>query len=61
MAGDDHTREILDRRAPAEIALIDAMMPMLNPGGVQEIVDYGFSALPCRALPACWVGIKCVQ
>ena len=51
------------RRVPhqSEFALLDAMMPILNPAGVQEILDYGLYGFALSRYSGCWVGIKCVH
>ncbi len=41
LMGDDHTCESSTTAHQSEFALVDAMIPVLNPSGVQEIVDYG--------------------
>ena len=41
LMGDDHGAESSTVPHQSEFALVDAMMPILNPAGVQEILDYG--------------------
>ena len=52
LMGDDHTCESSTCAHQSEFAFVDYMMPVLNPAGVQEILDYGISASRCRATPA---------
>ena len=41
LMGDDHTCESSTTAHQSEFAMVDAMMPILNPAGVQELLDYG--------------------
>jgi indolepyruvate ferredoxin oxidoreductase len=41
IAGDDHTCKSSSLPHQSEHAFIAAMMPVLNPAGVQELLDYG--------------------
>jgi len=46
LMGDDHTCESSTSAHQSEFAFVDAMMPVFNPSGVQEIIDlgiYGFA------------------
>ena len=61
LMGDDHTCESSTTAHQSEFAFLDAMMPILNPAGVQEILDYGLTAGRCRASPALWVGAEMHQ
>ncbi|MGN6571752.1 MAG: indolepyruvate ferredoxin oxidoreductase family protein, partial [Pseudolabrys sp.] len=40
LMGDDHTAESSTTAHQSEFHFVDVMMPILNPAGVQEIVDY---------------------
>ena len=59
--GDDHTGESSTVVHQSEFALVDAMMPILSPAGVQEILDYGAYGYALSRYSGCWVGIKCVK
>ncbi|MEM8686360.1 MAG: indolepyruvate ferredoxin oxidoreductase family protein [Pseudomonadota bacterium] len=61
MMGDDHAAESSTVPHQSEFALMDAMMPVLNPSGVQEILDYGILGFALSRYSGCWVGIKCVH
>ena len=61
MMGDDHTCESSTSAHQSEFAFVDAMMPVLNPGGVQEIIDYGLYGIALSRFAGVWVGIKCVK
>jgi len=61
MAGDDHGAESSTVPHQSEFALLDAMMPILNPAGLQELFDFGLYGLALSRYSGCWVGIKCVH
>ena len=61
LMGDDHTCESSSTLHQSEFAMIDAMIPILNPSGVQEILDYGIYGIELSRLSGCWIGIKCVH
>src|ERR1051326_1617857 len=41
LMGDDHTAESSTTAHQSEFHFVDVMIPILNPAGVQEIIDYG--------------------
>ncbi len=59
--GDDHTGESSTTLHQSEFALVDAMMPILSPAGVQEVLDYGLMGWALSRYSGCWVGLKCVK
>jgi indolepyruvate ferredoxin oxidoreductase len=59
--GDDHTGESSTVLHHSEFALVDVMMPILSPAGVQEILDYGLLGWALSRYTGCWVGLKCVK
>jgi len=61
LMGDDHTCESSTTAHQSEFALVDAMIPVLNPSGVQEIIDYGLFGWALSRYSGCWVGLKCVH
>ena len=61
LMGDDHGAESSTVPHQSEFALMDAMMPILNPAGVQEILDYGQLGFALSRYCGCWVGLKCVH
>ncbi|MGI9479060.1 MAG: indolepyruvate ferredoxin oxidoreductase family protein [Hyphomicrobiaceae bacterium] len=61
LMGDDHTCESSTTAHQSEFAFVDAMMPILNPAGVQEILDYGILAYALSRYASVWVGLKCVK
>ncbi len=60
-AGDDHGAESSTVPHQSEFALLDAMMPVLHPAGLQELFDYGVLGYALSRFSGCWVGIKCVH
>jgi indolepyruvate ferredoxin oxidoreductase len=61
LMGDDHTCESSTSAHQSEFAFVDAMIPFLNPAGVQEILDYGLLGFALSRYAGVWVGIKCVK
>ncbi|MGH6922470.1 MAG: indolepyruvate ferredoxin oxidoreductase family protein [Propylenella sp.] len=61
LMGDDHTCESSTTAHQSEFAFVDAMMPILNPAGVQEILDYGLIGWELSRFAGVWVGLKCVK
>ncbi len=61
LMGDDHGAESSTVPHQSEFALMDAMMPVLHPAGVQELLDYGIYGLAMSRYSGCWVGLKCVH
>jgi indolepyruvate ferredoxin oxidoreductase len=59
--GDDHTGESSTVLHQSEFAFVDAMMPILSPAGVQEILDFGAYGYALSRYSGCWVGLKCVK
>ncbi len=45
LMGDDHTAESSTVCNQSEFAMVDALIPVLNPSGVQEIYDFGIYGL----------------
>ena len=61
LMGDDHTCESSTTCHQSEFAMVDAMIPVLSPAGVQEILDFGVLGWAMSRYSGCWVGIKCVK
>ncbi|MEM8743818.1 MAG: indolepyruvate ferredoxin oxidoreductase family protein [Pseudomonadota bacterium] len=61
LMGDDHTCESSTSAHQSEFKLIDAMMPVMNPAGLQEILDYGLYGWALSRFAGVWTGIKCVK
>src|SRR5690606_27632977 len=61
LMGDDHAAESSTVPHQSEFALVDAMMPVLHPAGVQELLDYGLLGIAMSRFSGAWVGMKCVH
>jgi indolepyruvate ferredoxin oxidoreductase len=61
LAGDDHTCESSTTCHQSEFAFADAMIPVLNPADVQEIIDFGLYGWELSRYSGCWVALKCVK
>ncbi|HSG94217.1 MAG TPA: indolepyruvate ferredoxin oxidoreductase family protein, partial [Afifellaceae bacterium] len=61
LMGDDHTCESSTTAHQSEFAFVDAMMPILNPAGVQEILDFGLYGWALSRFAGVWVGLKCIK
>lgn len=61
LMGDDHTCESSTTCHQSEYAFKDAMMPILNPANVSEILEYGLHGWAMSRFAGVWVGLKCVK
>jgi indolepyruvate ferredoxin oxidoreductase len=61
LMGDDHTCESSTSAHQSEFAMVDFMIPVLNPAGVQELLDYGLYGFALSRFAGVWVGLKCVK
>ena len=59
--GDDHACDSSTTAHQSEFALVDAMMPILNPSSVQDILEFGLMGWQLSRYSGCWVGLKCVH
>jgi indolepyruvate ferredoxin oxidoreductase len=59
--GDDHTCESSTTAHQSEFGLVDAMIPILNPAGVAEILQFGLIGFALSRFSGCWIGVKCVH
>ncbi|MEX2327128.1 MAG: indolepyruvate ferredoxin oxidoreductase family protein, partial [Pseudomonadales bacterium] len=60
IAGDDHGCKSSTLPHQTEYAFVDAMMPILNPAGVQEIIDLGLYGWALSRYSGCWVALKTI-
>src|SRR5579883_1886851 len=58
LMGDDHTAESSTTAHQSEYHFIDVMIPILNPAGVQEIIDYGLYGWAMSRFTGTWVALK---
>ena len=61
LMGDDHTAESSTNAHATEFAFVDAMVPIFNPAGVQELIDYGLYGYALSRFAGTWAAIKCVK
>ena len=61
LAGDDHTAESSTNAHQTEFNFVDTMIPILNPAGVQEILDFGQHAYAMSRFAGVWVALKAVK
>lgn len=60
-AGDDHTCKSSSLPQQSEYSFIDAMMPVLNPADVQELLELGLYGFALSRFSGCWVALKVIQ
>jgi indolepyruvate ferredoxin oxidoreductase len=61
LMGDDHTAESSTNAHATEFLFVDTMIPILNPAGVQELIDYGLYGYALSRFAGTWTAIKCVK
>ncbi|MEL6576719.1 MAG: indolepyruvate ferredoxin oxidoreductase family protein, partial [Pseudomonadota bacterium] len=59
--GDDHTCESSTTCHQSELAMMDAMMPILSPSGVQELLGCMITGWALSRYSGLWVGIKAMK
>lgn len=60
LAGDDHTCKSSTNAHQSEFSFIDAMMPVLNPANVRDIVEFGLFGWEMSRYSGCWTGMKLI-
>src|SRR5690606_30207578 len=58
VAGDDHACKSSTLPHQSDYAFLDAGMPVLNPAGIQDILDLGLYGWAMSRFSGCWVGFK---
>ena len=61
LMGDDHTAESSTTAHQSEFHFVDVMMPILNPAGVQEIIDYALYGWAMSRFTGAWTALKCMH
>ncbi|MDP2120523.1 MAG: indolepyruvate ferredoxin oxidoreductase family protein [Hoeflea sp.] len=61
LMGDDHTAESSTNAHQTEFNFVDTMIPILNPAGVQEMIDYGLHGFALSRFAGTWAALKCVK
>ena len=60
LAGDDHMAKSSTTTHQCELPFMDAMIPVLNPSGVQEFLDLGLYGWAMSRYSGCWIGFKAI-
>src|SRR5246127_1821501 len=60
LAGDDHTCKSSTLPHQSEYAFMDAGIPVLNPAGVQELLDLGLYGWAMSRYSGCWIAFKTI-
>ena len=58
LMGDDHTAESSTTAHQSEFNFVNVVIPVLNPAGVQEIIDYGLYGWAMSRYTGAWVGLE---
>jgi indolepyruvate ferredoxin oxidoreductase len=61
LLGDDHICESSTTAHQSEYAMVDALVPVLIPAGVQEILEYGLLGIAMSRFTGGWVALKCIH
>src|SRR5881394_2880785 len=61
VAGDDHTCKSSSLPHQSEYNFVDALIPVLNPADVSEIVELGLYGFALSRFSGCWIGLKVTQ
>ncbi|MBB4265063.1 indolepyruvate ferredoxin oxidoreductase family protein [Roseospira visakhapatnamensis] len=61
IAGDDHAAKSSTIAHQSEHALAGAQIPVLNPAGVDEVVDYGLLGIAMSRFAGLWVSMKAIS
>src|SRR5216684_3635778 len=60
LAGDDHACKSSTLPHQSEYAFMDASIPVLNPAGVQDILDFGLYGWAMSRYSGCWIALKTI-
>lgn len=60
LAGDDHACRSSTLPHGSELEFVSAMMPVLNPAGIQEILDFGLIGWAMSRWTGRWIGFKTI-
>ncbi|MGF7175979.1 indolepyruvate ferredoxin oxidoreductase family protein [Azospirillum doebereinerae] len=61
VAGDDHGCVSSSMPHQSDLAMIAWSMPVLNPAGVREYLDFGLYGYALSRFSGCWVGFKAIS
>lgn len=60
LAGDDHMSKSSTTAHQSEYGLVDTMIPILHPAGIQEFIDLGLQGWAMSRYAGCWTSFKLV-
>lgn len=60
LAGDDPSCKSSTITSGCEYSFMDVEMPVLDPSGAQEVLEFGLKAIDMSRFAGLWVGMKCV-
>jgi indolepyruvate ferredoxin oxidoreductase len=60
-AGDDHACKSSSLPHQSEFGFVDAMIPVLNPCDIRELIQYGLLGFAMSRFSGCWSAIKVIQ
>ncbi len=61
LMGDDHTAESSTVAHATEFLFVDTMIPIFNPAGVEELIEYGLYGYALSRFAGTWAALKCVK
>jgi indolepyruvate ferredoxin oxidoreductase len=61
LMGDDHTAESSTTAHQSEFHFVDVMIPILNPAGVREFIDYALYGWAMSRFCGAWTALKCMH
>lgn len=61
IAGDDHACKSSTLPHQSEHAFIAAMIPVMNPSGVREFIEFGLHGYAMSRYSGCWIGFKAIS
>ncbi len=60
LLGDDHTCKSSTTSHQSEFGMVDAMIPVVNPAGLGDIIPFGLFGLALSRFSGCWTSMKLV-
>ncbi len=61
LLGDDHLAKSSTTAHHSELAMVHAQIPVLNPAGVQDLLDFGLWGWAMSRFSGLWVSMKCIS
>ena len=60
LLGDDHASKSSTIAHQSEFAMLDALIPVLNPSNLEDLLNYGIFAWALSRYSGLWVSMKCI-